>query len=73
LCRALGKTRFINSDACNECVYNQYLGCIENGFVKSYNAITSAESPEQLLYAYRKRARVLNTYLNKLLKEGSDN
>jgi len=48
---------------CNKCIYSKYNGCIENyGLKTTFNLINTANTPEQLLSAYRQRAIAMGKY-----------
>jgi hypothetical protein len=65
LCQAVPKkmNRFGLEPNCRRCVYPGDTGCTRH---KTYQAIAEARDPEELLAAYRARAK----YMEGLIKEG---
>jgi hypothetical protein len=50
-------------NSCRECVYKKQFGCIYNyGLSMASDAIDSAKNPEQLLIAFRNRAKAMRKF-----------
>lgn len=47
---------------CQKCVYEGRFSCIQDKLEDSYYAIKAAETPEELFYAFRNRAKVLREF-----------
>jgi hypothetical protein len=53
---------------CELCVFEELFGCV-NKAPKTYKAISNAKNPEQLLKAFKNRARYLRMKFKKLLDD----
>jgi hypothetical protein len=62
LCVAVNKTARSEIE-CNYCVYGDFVRCILSENKQTYHSMTDAETPDELLAAFRNRAEHLrNTY-----------
>ena len=59
LCIAAGRTGDWG-ETCKGCVYHGDMGCLRH---KTYDMICKAETPEELLKAYRARAKYMRTLI----------
>jgi hypothetical protein len=53
---------------CDRCLYAPYK-CYRSAYSESYYAIEQAETPEELLLAYRERAKVIRARIEELNKD----
>jgi len=58
---------------CNRCVYSQSVGCSHDEMAETYFGIKLAQTPDELLTAYRNRAKAMKEFLtNKIQKNETD-
>ena len=70
LCKAVNFSFDSKEDSCTLCVYKKHQGCTKH---KTFKDIEKAESPSELLQAFRKRADYIENVVRKLKIETNDN
>ena len=73
-CETCSLCQAVNDDLnevpyCNMCVYSLSVGCSHDEMSETYFGIKLAQTPEELLQAYRNRAKAMREFLNNKLEE----